>query len=414
MSMSVTRPIAAFLGTVAALSTAPNLVQTDSEPSTSWFAWALGRSSDQIEGVPQKPKLTPGIVVAWGEGFGRSPKILSLDGKRITKAAANRGFGVAVDESGNAFGFTMGNDNEEHLEQITKKRSIVDIAIRRSARELVLVDSAGHVLTSQLNSNSTFQPAEELKGAIRRSPVSNVKCGNEHCIALTKRGEAYSWGSQNKMGELGLGTVGHNEDSSPQVPARVNLPNGVKIKDAACGNFHSLFLGDDGNVYGVGNDKWAQLGISSEPWSKLHEQFSGTIRKSRLVEDLMTEAVAGGGNHSVMLVRDGTVFSFGFNQWGQLGHHNYSSLAPPSPIANYEIRAIDISAGENHTCILKDNGEMSCIGGNEEGQLGTGNLQPSMKWRNIRVKNKAIKPSFVHLSGNTTVAVVPPEELFAT
>jgi alpha-tubulin suppressor-like RCC1 family protein len=39
---------------------------------------------------------------------------------------------------------------------------------------------------------------------------------------------------------------------------------------------------------------------------------------------------------------------------------------------------IDISAGENHTCILKSNGEAYCWGDNSVGQLGNGSTESSM------------------------------------
>lgn len=44
----------------------------------------------------------------------------------------------------------------------------------------------------------------------------------------------------------------------------------------------------------------------------------------------------------------------------------------------YSETSIDISAGENHTCILKSNGEAFCWGDNSVGQLGNGSTESSL------------------------------------
>lgn len=405
----------AAAGIVAGLTYTPHVARTENQPSNSWLSWLLYKpigsvqhSTTELHPVQQLERK-PGNLLIWGGAFGKSPRRIQGVGENVIKAAAGDGYGVAVDKDGKAHGFTL-RDGEDVVEPIQTPGTVTDVAVRDSAREIVMVDSSGRLLTSRLVDGGSFEPAKVLEGAFNRVSVSRVRCGKEHCVAVTKWGAAYSWGSSNSHGQLGSGIVGDPEGSDPNVPGEVRLPEGVKVHDAACGNKHTMYVGKNGALFGVGNDRWAQLGISAEPWLKTHEISNGVVRKSELVSDLaVREVAAGGGDHSVMLVRDGTVFTFGFNQWGQLGHHNYSTLAPPSPIADYTIRALAISAGANHTCIVKENGEMWCIGGNDEGQLGTGNLQPSMVWKKVRIAKRAIKPSFIYLSGNTSLAVVPSE-----
>lgn len=393
----------------------PRVAKTENKSQDSWLAWLLYKPLSSVQNptaeLPRAKELEekPGNVLVWGGIFGRSPRTIRGMGKNIVKAAAGNGYGIAVDEDGRAHGFTS-NDGKDVVELIHTPGTIIDVAVRDATREVVMVDKLGRLLISRLIRGGSFEPAEVVQGAISRTKVSKVKCGKDHCVTITNRGSAYSWGSTDSHGQLGTGSIGNPESGDLNVPREVLLPKGAKIHDVACGKSHTIFVDERGGVFGVGDDRWAQLGISAEPWLKTHKMSSGVVRKSELVTDLaVREVAAGGGNHSVLLIRDGTVFSFGFNRWGQLGHHNYSTLAPPSPTADFTIRAGKISAGANHTCIVKDNGEMWCIGGNDEGQLGTGNLQPSMVWMKVRVSKKAVKPSFIHLSGNTSLAVVPPE-----
>lgn len=403
------------IGTGLGLACVPTVVYGDPARSEdhSWLGWLVRTPSGKAADHPSSPRVQelkpkPGRVLVWGEKFGRTPRLFASIGDSNVKVAAANGMGAAIDIDGNVQGF-LATDRSEKTQVIPVRGHAVDVAVREGSREIVILDSSGRASVSKCTDAGEFAPPRQLQGAINRVKLVKVGCGKDHCIAITKRGEAFSWGS-NSHGQLGLGDVGGTEDANCDVPRQMKVPDGVGVSDAACGGRHSIVLDRNGALFGSGDDHWAQLGISAEPWLKSHEKASGVVRKADLVVELAGRAIAGGGQHSVMLVRDGTVFSFGFNQWGQLGHHNYSSLAPPSPTADYSIRAVAISAGDNHTCIVKDNGEMWCIGGNDQGQLGTGNLQPSMTWKKVRIGKKPLKPSFIYLSGNTSAAILPVDK----
>lgn len=412
--MRFLRQSATIIGVCAGLAYAPDVVRSEQSQTAeqSWLSWLVRTPSDRrdrsIHGpfVQKELVLKPGRVVVWGGVFGRSPRPIQGIGDNIVKVAAGDGLGAALDCDGKVHGFVVRSESDV-VETIQVQGRVRDVVLREGAREVIILDASGRVTASKCTKEGSFEPAKSLEGAINGARIDKVRCGREHCVAVTKQGGAFSWGSTNSHGQLGSRD---SAMSSPHIPNNVKLPDGVTVGDAACGNRHTIFLDRDGALFGMGDDHWAQLGISAEPWLNSHEEASGIVRKSELVAGLAGRAIAGGGQHSVMLVRDGTVFSFGFNQWGQLGHHNYSSLAPPSPIADYTIRAAAISAGENHTCIVKENGEMWCIGGNDQGQLGTGNLQPSMVWKKVRLGRKVLKPSYIYVTGNTSAAVLPVDK----
>ena len=77
--------------------------------------------------------------------------------------------------------------------------------------------------------------------------------------------------------------------------------------------------------------------------------------------------------HSICLDNDGTVYSFGRNNFGQLGLGNkvifYTSIPQKVDLPP----CAQISCGYNHTICLSENGEVYSLGCNEDGQLGIGN-----------------------------------------
>ena len=84
--------------------------------------------------------------------------------------------------------------------------------------------------------------------------------------------------------------------------------------------------------------------------------------------------IAAAGRHTCVLLDDGQVTCFGRGSKGQLGYgnNNYKN-APADLITLPEGRSAKmIAAGESHTCILLDNNQVTCFGSGYKGQLGYG------------------------------------------
>ena len=89
-----------------------------------------------------------------------------------------------------------------------------------------------------------------------------------------------------------------------------------------------------------------------------------------------TDRIALGDAHTCAIKDDGTVWCFGDNSDGQLGN---SSFGPPDSTTPVQTSgfgtgrtAVQVAAGERHTCALLDNGEVWCWGANSYRELGTG------------------------------------------
>ena len=82
-------------------------------------------------------------------------------------------------------------------------------------------------------------------------------------------------------------------------------------------------------------------------------------------------AIAGGWGHSLTLKNDGTVWTWGYNESGQLGNGtNDDSIVPVQVLGLTGITAI--AEGWGHSLSLKDDGTVWTWGHNESGQLGNG------------------------------------------
>ena len=88
--------------------------------------------------------------------------------------------------------------------------------------------------------------------------------------------------------------------------------------------------------------------------------------------------VAAGYKFTLVLMEDGTVWSCGQNNYGQLGlgRTDTQSDANPEPkmIESESLpgKAVEISAGKEHALVVLENGDVYSFGRNHYGQLGLG------------------------------------------
>jgi len=101
-----------------------------------------------------------------------------------------------------------------------------------------------------------------------------------------------------------------------------------------------------------------------------------TVDVARPAARLATDRVALGDEHTCVIKDDGTVWCFGGNNYLQLGNSSYlsSDSTTPVQIAGFGAgrMAVKIAAGERHTCALLDNSTVWCWGGNGNLELGSG------------------------------------------
>ena len=68
--------------------------------------------------------------------------------------------------------------------------------------------------------------------------------GGLHTAALTKDGKVFAWGN-NRQGDLGHGDRKKNSN----IPTKVESLDGLFIVKIACGEYHTVAITDDGDIY---------------------------------------------------------------------------------------------------------------------------------------------------------------------
>ncbi|MEJ1280583.1 MYC binding protein 2 E3 ubiquitin protein ligase [Cricetulus griseus] len=86
--------------------------------------------------------------------------------------------------------------------------------------------------------------------------------------------------------------------------------------------------------------------------------------------ELRAVQVSCGFHHSVVLMENGDVYTFGYGQHGQLGHGDVNSRGCPTLVQALPGPSTQVTAGSNHTAVLLMDGQVFTFGSFSKGQLG--------------------------------------------
>uniref|UniRef100_A0A672TBT7 RCR-type E3 ubiquitin transferase n=1 Tax=Sinocyclocheilus grahami TaxID=75366 RepID=A0A672TBT7_SINGR len=86
--------------------------------------------------------------------------------------------------------------------------------------------------------------------------------------------------------------------------------------------------------------------------------------------ELRAVQVSCGFHHSVVLMENGDVYTFGYGQHGQLGHGDVNSRGSPTLVQALPGPSTQVMAGSNHTAVLLMDGQVFTFGSFSKGQLG--------------------------------------------
>jgi alpha-tubulin suppressor-like RCC1 family protein len=213
-----------------------------------------------------------------------------------------------------------------------------------------LVYGFGNNWYGQLGDNtvaSKYLPTHVLKGTYSgttylgdktNNPIIAISAGYEHSATLAADGSIYAFG-RNAFGELGDNS--NNQRNTP-VRALKGAYSGTTylgdktnkpIISLAAGDYHTLALAVDGSVYAFGYNQYGELGDNTTtnhatPIRVLKGAYNGSTYLGDDVKNTIT-AISTGSNHCIAMAANGSVFTFGFNGEGQLGDNSYNDRATP-------------------------------------------------------------------------------------
>ncbi|MCL2563673.1 MAG: S-layer homology domain-containing protein [Oscillospiraceae bacterium] len=154
--------------------------------------------------------------------------------------------------------------------------------------------------------------------------VTAIAASHSHALALRSDGTVWAWGD-NHFGQLGDGTT-----TNRGIPAQVQSLNNVTAISA--GGWSNVALRADGTVWGWGDNSNGQLGdgTSGEVDGVWQVHYSTTPVQTQNLGNVT--AVAAGGDHTVALRADGTVWAWGSNGLYQLGIGFHGIFHYPTPV----------------------------------------------------------------------------------
>ena len=229
---------------------------------------------------------------------------------------------------------------------------------------------------STTNSSTPVHVLGGTSGSTILTGIKAISSQNHHVLALKSDGTVWAWGDNSK-GQIGTGSTTTAQYSTP---VQVRYTNGTSymsdITAIAAGSDHSLALEDTGKVlaWGAGNE--GQLG-NNNSWGSIYTPVYVRNGPPGTYLNGVT-AIAAGYNHSLAVRATGSVYAWGGNGAGQLGNNETSNRSMPVQVlggasgSTYLWNVTAVAAGKYCSVALTAGGAVYSWGYNNDGQLGDG------------------------------------------
>ncbi|RNF26099.1 regulator of chromosome condensation [Trypanosoma conorhini] len=187
--------------------------------------------------------------------------------------------------------------------------------------------------------------------------IKEVACGSVSATVAFSSGMVGSWGAASMLGTIAPPEHLRETDTEPRIQCSKHVIGFNHIPEEIvalrAGSYHHLAITAAGHVYSWGMDRSGCLGNGPG-----HSGGKICLIDS-LIEHVVIDASCG-SFHSAVLTKEGIVLVFGENNCHQLG---ISGEAPRTTPVHLPLpkRAIAVSGGREHTCVLLEDGDlMSC------------------------------------------------------
>ena len=166
-----------------------------------------------------------------------------------------------------------------------------------------------------------------------------VSSGRHHTAAIKTDGTLWLWG-RNSYGQLGDNTIAAK--SSPVQ----TIAGGTNWKLVGCGQYHIAAIKTDGTLWLWGQNSFGRLGDNT------------VVNKSSPVQTISAgtnwKQVSSGAYHTAAIKTDGTLWTWGYNNFGTLGDNTVANRSSPvQTIAggtNWKL----VSGGSYHTAAIRE------------------------------------------------------------
>lgn len=145
------------------------------------------------------------------------------------------------------------------------------------------------------------------------------------------------------------GQCGQGNTDDVLSPTCVSAILGVKMQDVAAGLWHTVSISADGDVYSFGGNQFGQLGIGSDQAETIPKLVDAPS-----LENKNARSVSCGARHSAIITDEGEVFCWGWNKYGQLGLGDSMDRNVPCIVPVDGYHPLNVSCGWWHTLVLAE------------------------------------------------------------
>ena len=208
----------------------------------------------------------------------------------------------------------------------------------------------------QLGDNTLTSKSSPVQTTAGGTNWKQVSCGGSHTAAIKTNGELWTWG-YGAIGALGNNTDTNNRSSPVQTAAA-----GTNWKQVSCGQLYTAAIKTDGTLWTWGYNNYGQLGDNTltSKSSPVQTTAGGTNWKQ----------VSCGSNHTAAIKINGTLWTWGYNDYGKLGDNTTTNRSSPVQTTAGGTNWKQVSGGGSHTAAIKTDGTLWTWGNNTFGELG--------------------------------------------
>ena len=214
----------------------------------------------------------------------------------------------------------------------------------------------GYNNTGQLGDNTIVNKSSPIQTIGAATTWNKVSAGASNTAGIKTDGTLWIWGGSNG------GTIGNNTNTAVYSPVQT-VAGGTDWRQVSVGNNFWAAIKNDGTLWSCGlNVPTGQLGDGT------------TISKSSPVQTVTGgtnwKQVSCGGAHTAAIKTDGTLWAWGYNLYGQLGDNTIATKVSPVQTVTGGTNWKQVSCGAFYTSATKSDGTLWSWGRNDFGQLG--------------------------------------------
>ena len=209
----------------------------------------------------------------------------------------------------------------------------------------------------QLGDNTTTARSTPVTTFLGGTNWKQVACGGQHTAAIKTDGTLWTWG-YNIFAQLG-----NNLPISLRVTPIQTSAGGTNWKQVSCGYRHTAAIKTDGTLWNWGYSASGQMGNGEAGTSRCTPitTFAGGINWKQ---------VSCGYDYTAAIKTDGTLWTWGMGSSGRLGDNQDGYRLTPVTTFLGGTNWKQVSCGGYHTVAIKTDGTLWTWGSNDFGQLG--------------------------------------------